>query len=220
MIGWVFFFAVLLAPCIIGITSAVRAASRVTKADQAMRALAARPGWEQVVRRKGGDQWVGYASHFPALMSTYLMTTVTGPLDGNQVTICRFLKMTVESRNQAHWLLVHFELPGDRTPILRLERHWSAAHLGLRFAHDVPYLPLSDNRRATADQFYASDLPQRLAKLAGPAVSFMGDQACFAYFPLPEVVDMGNLLKGLAALLPDLAALAREIPREDETEHA
>jgi hypothetical protein len=218
--GWIFFFAIILAPSVIGITFAVRTASRVTKADRAMRALAARPGWEQLVRRKDGDQWIAYAAHFPALLSTHLMTTVTGPLGGHRVTVCRFLKIDASRKDHVHWLLVHFELPGGRTPILRLERRWSAAHLDLRFAQDVPYLPLSKDFKATAERFYASDLAERLATLAGPAVSFTGDQACFAYFPLPEVVDMAKLLKGLAALLPDLAALAREIPREDETEPA
>ena len=115
----------------------------------------------------------------------------------------------------AHWLVVHFELPGD-TPNLRLERHWSAKHLNLPFDRNVPYLAMSADLDATTGRFYASDLPERLAKLAGPAVSFTGDQACFVHHPLPEVVDMDKLLEGMAALLPDLAALARVAPRQAE----
>ena len=214
MFPWIFFFAIILAPSVIGITFSVRAARRVGKADRAMRALAARPGWQLLQRDPDGAEWGGYAGHFPWLLAARLSTTAAGPLGDHRVTVARLIKQ-VSSKTDAHWLVVHFEPAGD-TPSLRLERHWSAAHLDLRFDHKVPYLAMSADLDRTTAGFYASDLPARLANLAGPAVSFTGDQACFVYQPLPEVMDMDKLLEGLAALLPDLATLARVAPRQEE----
>jgi hypothetical protein len=211
---WIFFFTVILSPFVIGFAFSVRAARRMGKADRAIRTLAARPGWQLLERGTDGAEWAGYAGHFPWLLGTQLRTTAAGPLGDHRVTVARLIKH-VSSRTDAHWLVVHFELPGD-TPSLRLERHWSAAHLDLRFDRKVPYLAMSADLEATTGRFYASDLPARLAKLAAPAVSFTGDQACFVHHPLPEVVDMDELLKGLAALLPDLATLARVAPRQEE----
>ena len=207
MISWVFWFAVILAPSIIGLTFAVRAARRVTKVERAMRVLAARPGWQRLERDKDGAEWAGYAGHFPWLLSARLRTTAAGPLGGHQVTVGRLVK-SVSSKTDAHWLVVCFDFPHSGAS-LRLERRWSAAQLGLPVPKDVPYLPMSGDLEATADRLSATDLVERLGKLAGPAVSLGDDQVCFVYFPLPEVVDMDRLLEGLAALLPDLTGLAR-----------
>ncbi|MDC0766764.1 hypothetical protein [Streptomyces sp. HD] len=204
--GWIIFFAVILAPSLIGLTFAVRTARRVGKADRAMRALAARPGWEQLKRDKDGAQWAGYAVHFPWLLRARHGTTVTGPLGGHQVTVARLVE-NLTSKVDAHWLVVVFDVPGSGQS-LRLERNWSAAELGLTFQMDAPYLPMSDDRAGTTERFYASELPERLVKLAGPAVSMTNDGVCFVHHPLPDVVDMDGLLEELAGMLPDLVALA------------
>jgi hypothetical protein len=109
---------------------------------------------------------------------------------------------------------------GDGAPSLRLERHWSAARLNLRVPKDVPYLPMSDDLNGMAERLHASDLVERLVKLAAPAVSVSDDSACFVFFPLPEVRDMDGLLEGLAALLPDLIALARATAQEGDAGRA
>ena len=108
-----------------------------------------------------------------------------------------------------------FDVPGDGL-FLRLERGWSAAEVNLR-CEGLPYLPMSkDDQAGTVERFYSSDLPERLMRFAAPAVSLYGAGVCFAY-PMPDVVDMGSLLKGLAALLPDLTALARAAgPKEPQ----
>ncbi|MFI1165548.1 hypothetical protein ACH4UM_18525 [Streptomyces sp. NPDC020801] len=213
MVSWVFWFAVILAPSLIGLTFAVRAARRVTRAERALRALAARPGWRLLERGDDGAEWAGYAGHFPWLLSARPRTTVTGPVGERQVTIGRLVK-SVSRRVDAHWLVLCFDLPAAG-PGVRLERHWSAAHLNLRFPEDLPYLPVSDHVAQTAARLEATDLTDRLLRLAAPAVSLAGDQACFVYFPLPEVLDMDALLAGLAGLLPDLVALARDTAPED-----
>ncbi|MCX4825029.1 hypothetical protein OG883_35255 [Streptomyces sp. NBC_01142] len=213
--GWIIGFAVILAPSLIGLTFAVRTARRVGKAERAMRVLAARPGWQRIERGKDGEEWAGYAGHFPWLLRTRHGITVTGPLSDHQVTVdSRYEQI---SRRDQHWLIVCFDLRGSG-PNLRLERHWSAAELNLTFPKDLPYLTMSDDSAGTAERFYASDLPKRLVRFAGPAVSFRENGACFVY-PLPEIVDLDKLLEELAGLLPDLAALARDAAREDEADN-
>lgn len=207
MVGWIIGFAVILAPFLIGLTFAVRTARRVGKAERALRVLAARSGWKRIERGKDGEEWAGYAGHFPWLLRTRHGSTVTGPLGDHQVTVARRCEQ-ISRRHDRHWLIVCFDLRGSG-PTLRLERHWSAAELNLTFPKDLPYLPMSDNSAGTTERFYASDLPTRLVRFAGPAVSFGENEACFVY-PLPQIVDMNKLLEDLAGLLPDLAALARE----------
>ncbi|RST19015.1 hypothetical protein E2C00_03700 [Streptomyces sp. WAC05374] len=204
--GWIVFFAVILAPSLIGLAFAVRAARRVGRAERAMRALAARPGWRLVERDEGGARWAGYAVHFPWLLRARDGTAVAGPLGEHRVTVGRFVE-NLTSKTDAHWLVVVFDVPGSR-PHLRLERGWSAAELGLTFPLDAPYLPMSEDRAGTTERFYASELPERLVRLAGPAVSVTKDGVCFVHHPLPHVVDMDRLLEGLAGMLPDLLALA------------
>jgi len=212
VLGWIIFFAVILAPSLIGLTFAVRTARRVGKADRAMRALAARPDWEQLKRDKDGAQWSGYAIHFPWLLRAQHGTTVTGPLGEHRVTVARLVE-NLTSRVDAHWLVVVFDVQGSG-PNMRLERNWSAAELGLSFHKGAPYLPMSDDHAGTTERFYASELPERLVELAGPAVSVTKDGVCFVHHPLPDVVDMDRLLEELAGMLPDLVALAGDGGRE------
>ncbi|MFF8289347.1 hypothetical protein ACF068_09015 [Streptomyces sp. NPDC016309] len=204
--GWIIFFAVIMAPSLIGLTLSVRTARRVGRADRAMRALAARPGWQRVERDEDGARWAGHAVHFPWLLRARPGTTVTGPLGDHRVTVARFVE-NLTGKVDAHWLVCVFDVPGRR-PNLRLERHWSAAELGLTFHRDAPYLPMSDDRAGTTERFYASRLPERLVELAAPAVSVTNDGICFVHHPLPDVVDPDRLLEELAGILPDLVALA------------
>lgn len=215
MVGWIIGFAVILAPSLIGLTFAVRTARRVGTAERAMRVLADRPGWQRIERGKDGEEWAGYAGHFPWLLRTWHGITVAGQFGDHRVTVARRYEQ-ISRRDDQHWLIVCFDLRGSG-PNLRLERHWSAAELDLTFSKDLPYLTMSDDSAGTAERFYASDLPKRLVRFAGPAVSFRKDGACFVY-PLPKVVDMDKLLEELAGLLPDLAVLARDAAREDETD--
>ncbi|MFF4657849.1 hypothetical protein [Streptomyces sp. NPDC001381] len=213
MLPWIMWSAILLAPFVVGGTLAFRTARRAGKADRAMRALAARPGWKRIEGRRDGEgRWAG---HFPWLLRTVPGFAVTGTLGGHRVTVARRWE-PVGRRDMQHWLIVFFEVRGSG-PMLRLERHWSAAELNLRFGGDLPYLPMSKNgSAATAERFYASDLPDRLTRFAAPAVSRTDDGVCFLYFPLPEVVDMDKLLKALAGMLPDLAELAAAAAPADE----
>ncbi|MFF5185233.1 hypothetical protein ACFY30_15850 [Streptomyces sp. NPDC000345] len=218
MFPWIMWSAILLAPFVVGGTLAFRTAHRAGKADRAMRALAARPGWKRIERRRDEeDRWAG---HFPWLLRTVPGFAVTGTLGGRRVTVARRWE-PVGRRDMQHWLIVCFEVRGSE-PMLRLERDWSAAELGLRFGGDVPYLPMStNNSAATAERFYASDLPDRLTRFAAPAVSRTDHGVCFLYFPLPEVVDMNRLLKALAGMLPGLAELAASAaPADDATPDA
>jgi hypothetical protein len=105
---------------------------------------------------------------------------------------------------------------GDGAPSLRLERRTVEPPC----AQGVPYLPMSDDLNGMAERLHASDLVERLVKLAAPAVSVSDDSACFVFFPLPEVRDMDRLLEGLAALLPDLIALARATAQEGDAGRA
>ncbi|KUN75880.1 hypothetical protein [Streptomyces griseoruber] len=206
MFPWIMWSVIVLAPFVVGGTLAFRTARRAGKADRAMRALAGRPGWSGVERGADGTEWAGYAGHFPWLLRTRHGTGATGPLGEHRVTVARRWEPSGR-RDVRHWLIVCFEVPGDR-PALRLERGWSAAKLGLRSPDGVPYLPVSENVTDTAERFSASDLPQRLIRFAGPAVSVSADGVCFVH-PMPDVMDMDRLLAELAALIPDLTALAR-----------
>ncbi|WP_460067814.1 hypothetical protein [Streptomyces sp. YKOK-I1] len=205
MFPWIMWSVILLAPFVIGGTLAVRTARRANKADRAMRVLAGRPGWSRVERGPDGEQWAMFAGHFPWLLRTVPGSGATGPLGSHEVTVARRWE-PVGRRDMRHWLIVYFD--GSGGPDLRLERHWSAAEIALSFAKDLPYQPMSTDYEGTVQRFYGSDLPQRLVRFAAPAVSVREDGVCFLY-PMPDVVDMGTLLEELAALLPDLAALAR-----------
>ncbi|MER6560420.1 hypothetical protein ABT300_22320 [Streptomyces sp. NPDC001027] len=206
MLPWIMVSVILLAPFVVGGTLAVRTARRAGKADRAMRLLAQRPGWSRVPGDTLEQHRIRLSGHFPWLLRTRDGTAVTGSIGGLPVTVTRLWE-PVGQRDMRHWLVVCFDVPGDGL-FLRLERGWSAAELNLR-CDDLPYLPMSkDDRAGTAERFYSSDLPERLMRFAAPAVSLYEAGVCFAY-PMPDVVDMGSLLEGLAALLPDLTALAR-----------
>ncbi|WP_340377534.1 hypothetical protein U5640_22305 [Streptomyces sp. SS7] len=205
MFPWIMWSAVVLAPFVIGGTLAFRTARRARRSDRAMGVLAGRPGWSRLGRGADGAEWAGYAGHFPWLLRTRHGTGASGPLGGHRVTVARRWEPSGR-RDVRHWLIVCFEAPGDR-PTLRLERGWSAAKLGLRAPEGVPYVPVSEHAMDTAERFYASDLPQRLIRFAGPAVSVAADGVCFVH-PMPDVRDMDRLLTELAALIPDLVALA------------
>ncbi|WP_406010305.1 hypothetical protein OG440_32510 [Streptomyces sp. NBC_00637] len=205
MFPWIMWSVVLLAPFVVGGTLAFRTARRAVKADRAMRVLAERPGWRRLVP-DGDGPWAGYAGHFPWLLRTRYGTAVAGPLGEHPVTVARLWE-PVGRRDMRHWLVVCFDV-ADSGPMLRLERHWSAAELDLRFSGEIPYLVMSDDRAAMTERFYASDLPRRLTRCAAPAVSHARFGVCFA-FPMPDVADMDALLDELAAMVPDLAALAR-----------
>lgn len=206
MFPWIMWSVIILAPFVVGGTLAFRTARRAGKADRAMRVLAERPGWRRLVPAGDGGRWTGYAGHFPWLLRTHYGTAVTGPLGKHPVTVARLWE-PVGQRDMRHWLVVCFDVP-DSGPMLRLERHWSAAELDLRFSGEIPYLVMSDDRAAMTERFYASDLPERLTRFAGPAVSHAKFGVCFVY-PMPDVVDMGSLLNELAAMVPDIAVLAR-----------
>ncbi|MEU1184541.1 hypothetical protein ABZ464_44405 [Streptomyces sp. NPDC005820] len=205
MLPWIMWSVIILAPFVVGGTLAARTLRRARKADRAMAVLAGDPGWSRLERGPDGAEWAGYAGHFPWLLRTLRGLGATGPLDEHRVTVARRWEQSGR-RDVRHWLIVCFEVPGDR-PALRLERDWSAAKLGLRSPGGVPYLTMSDDPAGTAERFYASDLPQRLARFAGPAVSVSADGVCFVY-PMPDVTSMDSLLEELAALIPDLTALA------------
>lgn len=206
MLPWIIWSVIILAPFVVGGTLAFRTLRRVRKADRAMTALAGDPGWSRLERGPDGAEWAGYAGHFPWLLRTRHGTGATGPLGEHRVTVARRWEPSGR-RDVRHWLIVSFEVPGDR-PALRLERAWSAAKLGLRSPDGVPYLPMSEDSAGTAERFHASDLPQRLVRFAGPAVSVSADGVCFVY-PMPDVTSLDRLLEELAALIPDLTALAR-----------
>ncbi|MFI1507703.1 hypothetical protein [Streptomyces sp. NPDC020597] len=214
MLPWIMFSVILIAPFVVGGTLAARTARRANKTDRAMRVLAQRPGWSRISSDGQGPPGTGYAGHFPWLLRTRHGTGVTGPLGDLRVGVTRLWE-PVGRRDVRHWLVVSFDLPGDGL-FLRLERDWSAAELNLR-CEGLPYLPMSkDDQAGTVERFYSSDLPERLMRFAAPAVSLYGAGVCFAY-PMPDVVDMGSLLEGLAALLPDLTALARPAgPKEPQ----
>ncbi|MFJ8113720.1 hypothetical protein [Streptomyces sp. NPDC096132] len=216
MFPWIMWSVIILAPFVVGGTLAFRTARRVTRADRAMGVLAARPGWSRITVGPDGAQWAGFAGHFPWLLRTLPGSAVTGPFGGHRVTVARRWE-PVGRRDMRHWLIVVFEVEGSG-PMLRLERRWSAAEIGLRVAVDIPYLVMVEEDRAgTTDRFYASDLPYRLARYAGPAVSRTAGGVCFLYDPLPEVVDMDKLLKALAEMLPGLAELSEPAPGKDES---
>ncbi|WP_416985605.1 hypothetical protein [Streptomyces sp. T028] len=205
MFPWIMWSVVILAPFVVGGTLAVRTARRANKADRAMRVLAARPGWSPVKVGKDEGRWAGYAGHFPWLLRTLPGFAVTGPFDDHRLTVARLWE-PVGRRDMRHWLVVCFDVPCDG-PSLRLERGWSAAELNLR-CEGLPYLPMSEDQAGTVERFYASDLPGRLVKLDGPAVSLYTAGVCFVY-PMPDVRNMDLLLEELADLIPALTALAR-----------
>lgn len=205
---------ILLAPFVVGGTLAARTARRAAKADRAMRLLAERTGWSRVAADTLEQHRIRLSGHFHWLLRTRNGNAVTGSLGGRPLSVTRLWE-PVGHRDVRNWLVVCFDVPGDG-PVLRLERSWSAAELNLR-CEGLPYLPMSENDQAgTVERFYSGDLPDRLMRFAAPAVSMHKDGVCFVY-PMPDVVDMGALLKGLAALLPDLTALARAAgPKEPQ----
>ncbi|MCX5263960.1 hypothetical protein [Streptomyces sp. NBC_00199] len=205
MLPWILISVVVLAPFVVGATLAARTARRATKADRAIGVLAGRPGWSRVASDGQGAAPTGYAGHFPWLLRTRHGTAVTGPLGGLRVDVTRLWE-PVGRRDVRHWLVVCFDVPGDGLS-LRLERDWSAAELQLR-CEGLPYLPMGRDQAGTVERFYTSGLPERLMRFAAPAVSLNEAGVCFVY-PMPDVRDMGVLLEELAALLPDLTALAR-----------
>jgi hypothetical protein len=218
VIPWIVVSVILLAPFVVGGTLAARTAHRAGKADRAMRLLAQRPGWSRGTGDTPEQHHLRLVAHFHWLLRTRHGTAVAGSIDGVPVTVTRVWE-PVGHRDMQHWLVVCFDLSGDGL-FLRLERNWSAAELNLR-CEGLPYLPMSRNDRAgTVERFYSSDLPERLMRFAAPAVSLYKAGVCFAY-PIPDVVNLHSLLKGLAALLPDLTALARAAgPEEPEPQDA
>ncbi|MDX5563841.1 hypothetical protein PYK79_11310 [Streptomyces sp. ID05-04B] len=213
MLPWIMFSVILIAPFVVGATLAVRTTRRANKADRAMRLLAQRPGWSRVAGDARKQHSTRFAGHFPWLLRTLYGTAVTGSLGGHPVTVSRLWE-PVGRRDVRHWLVVCFDVPGDGL-FLRLEREWSAAELNLR-CEGLPYLPMGKDQAGTVERFYSSGLPEQLMRFAAPAVSLYEAGVCFVY-PMPDVVDMGSLLKGLAALLPDLTELARAAgPKEPQ----
>ncbi|MCU7820526.1 hypothetical protein [Kitasatospora sp. DSM 101779] len=204
MAVWIFFFALLLAPVAYGLTREVGTLRRVKAADRLMRLLGGSPGWRTMAP---GELWNGYAPHYPWL-DVRRGTTVAGPgPDGRAVTVARFVRL--EQRRGLHWLLFSFELPA-RVPVIRLERGWSAAAMGLPIVGPGLYLPMcAAGTEAIAELLERSDLVDRLAALGAPAVSLQRNEACFLFHPLPDPAGVERSVAALAALLPDLCRLAR-----------
>ncbi|WP_030264703.1 hypothetical protein [Streptomyces sp. NRRL B-24484] len=204
MAPWIFFFALLLAPVAFGLTREVGTLRRAKAADRLMLALGRGAGWRTT---DPGESWNAYAPHYPWL-DVRRGTTVTGPgPDGRGITVARFVRL--ERRRGLHWLLFSFELP-ERVPMIRLERAWSAAALGLPIVQPGLYVPMcATGTEAIAELLVRSDLIDRLAALGAPAVSLQRNEACFLYHPLPGGPGVERYAAGLAALLPDLCRLAR-----------
>ncbi|MEW1912767.1 hypothetical protein AB0442_30755 [Kitasatospora sp. NPDC085895] len=203
MAGWIFFFALLLAPVAFGLAREVGTLRRAKAADRLMRLLGGSPGWRTMAP---GETWNEYVPHYPWL-DVPRGTAVTGPgPDGREVTVARFVRL--EQRRGLHWLLFRYELP-EHVPMIRLERAWSAAALGLPVVQPGLYVPMSaTGTEAIAEPLVRSDLIDRLAALGAPAVSLQRNEACFLYHPLPGGPGTERYAAGLAALLPDLCRLA------------
>ncbi|WP_354644681.1 hypothetical protein [Kitasatospora camelliae] len=214
MFGWIFFFALLLAPVAFGLSREIRTLRRAKAADRLMRVLGGSPGWRTLAP---GEPWNAYVPHYPWL-SVPRITTATGPgPDGREVTVARFVRL--EQRRGLYWLLFSYELP-EHVPMIRLERDWSAAALGLPVVQPGLYIPMcASGTEAIAEPLVRSELIERLAALGAPAVSLQRNEACFLYHPLPDGAEVERYTAGLAALLPDLCRLARAT-EEGETAQA
>ncbi|WP_338674046.1 hypothetical protein V1460_13975 [Streptomyces sp. SCSIO 30461] len=209
-VGWIVVIAVLALPIVLGLTREVRVLRRVTRADRAMRALAATSGWEleapaaSILRDR-------YLYHFPWVVDAPIVRVLNGSHDGHEVIVGR--ARILEQRRGLHWFSVSFRLPREY-PILRLERGWSGPKMGITVPGGALYAPIASDVHAITGPVESARIPERLLAVGAPAVSLVGDGIMFLYHPMPDVPDLPDLIDRLGTLLPDVLAVA-ELLRKD-----
>ncbi|MGY1582055.1 hypothetical protein [Streptomyces sp. MN13] len=205
MIVGIFFvicFSLALIGTVAGLSREIRTRRRAGGLERALRALAARPGWRSL--GPGEYRSDHQLMHYPWLDADF-RRAVAGTSNGSEVLVVELMK--IEPRRGTYWLAVYFQVPGNR-PLLRLERAWSAAALGIPVHGDGTYLPMSSDVDALTARLVESDLLERLCDLGAPAVSVTDDRVGFLYHPIPNFTDLRQLTEGLAVLLPALVELA------------
>ncbi|GJF30978.1 hypothetical protein KNE206_36780 [Kitasatospora sp. NE20-6] len=203
--------AVVVVFCAVMAVRAAGLARRVGRLRKAMRALAERPGWELTYRfREPGGS---HQRHYPWMRAG--CHAVLTAAEGHRAEATVLVRK--HERDDEYWLAVVYPLP-EACRHLRLERGWSAAAVGVRSIGPGPYLPLADDVPALDARLEGTDLVERLLHAGAPAVSVIGDEACFLYQPLPEGTDLARYLDELAALLPAVMATALPLPAGEEAD--
>ncbi|MGY0232216.1 hypothetical protein [Longispora urticae] len=203
MIPWILLGIVLAAPFVYGITRETRTFRRALRAQRAVVALSAAPGWQAAENPLAGEYGL-----FTFLSDVHAVSTPTasGVVDGHTVIVTMFRR--IEQLRGTYWLAVYVHLP-------HVCRTFRTARARRRSDPRDEYVPLADDLSEVVFRWLESDLPASLSRLGYPAVWVKGDKVCFLY-DLPELDSLPDLVAGLVATVPAVTELAgRPEPDED-----